>query len=438
MTTSLDSRIDPDHALGAWLARLEKLDPARIELGLERLQGVLQRLGLIPPPFRVLTVGGTNGKGSVVVSTAALLAATGQHRVGAYTSPHLYEYRERIAIAGVAVEPGALLRAFDAVESAREGVPLTYFEFSTAAALEVFRRAEVDIAVLEVGLGGRLDAVNAVNPDVAAVVSVGFDHQDWLGPDLDSIGREKAGIFRPGRVAIVGERHPPSGLLKRIDRIGAELWRIGRDFDAEPLERGWSYRGPAQWRTPLPEPALAGPRQRDNAAVALALCEALLHERLPDATGISRVLSGLVLPGRIERCRGDGLEWVLDVAHNAGAAANLAGWLESAEPRRSLAVIGMLRDKNPIPVVATLSPWISRWFVGGLAGSRGQDAAALAARAGKVLSRAQLCDNITQAIEAALVSAVTGDRIIVLGSFHTVAQARASGLLPEKGLCEND
>lgn len=438
MTAPFDSGTDSDHALTAWLARLEALDPERIELGLERLQRVLHRLGLIPPPFRVLTVGGTNGKGSVVTSTAALLATAGQHRVGAYTSPHLYDYRERIAIEGIPIDPAVLLRAFDAVESAREGIPLTYFEFGTAAALEVFRRAEVDTAVLEVGLGGRLDAVNAVNPDVAAVVSVGFDHQNWLGSDLDSIGREKAGIFRPGRVAIVGERHPPSGLLEGIDRIGAEPWLIGHDFNAKSLEKGWHYSGPTQQRGPLPEPALAGPRQRDNAAVAVALCEALRHERLPDVAAISRVLSGLALPGRIERREGNGLEWVLDVAHNAGAAASLAGWLGSAEPRRTLGVIGMLRDKNPTPVIAALSPRICRWFVGGLGGSRGQDAGALAARAGTLLSRAQLCDNIAHAIEAALAAAVAGDRIIVLGSFHTVAQAQASGLLPEKGICEND
>src|SRR5690625_4098866 len=225
-----------------------------MKLGLGRVRTVLSSMGLREPPFRVVTVGGTNGKGSVVAFLSALLRRSGQGPIGTYTSPHLRDYRERIVVEGTMVGAGELVAAFEAVDKARGGTHLSYFEFTTLAALEVFRRAGVAFAVLEVGLGGRLDAVNALDADAAAVVSVGLDHQQWLGNDRDSIGCEKAGIVRRGKVAVIGDRDPPSGLLGTAREQGAELCLIGQDFDTVEEAGGWTYRGRGRTLEHLPEP----------------------------------------------------------------------------------------------------------------------------------------------------------------------------------------
>ncbi|MGH8427961.1 MAG: bifunctional folylpolyglutamate synthase/dihydrofolate synthase [Gammaproteobacteria bacterium] len=416
-------------ALAAWLDRLEKRDPTRIEPGLERIATVLGRMRLCPPPFPVLTVGGTNGKGSVVTYLAAFLAAEGRGGVGAYTSPHLGHYRERIAMDGHPVEPGELVRAFEVVEAAGGDIPLTYFEFGTAAALEVFRETRVRVAVLEVGLGGRLDAVNALDAEAAAVVSIGLDHQEWLGNDRDRIGHEKAGIFRSGRPAIIGERDPPDGLLGTAQAMGAEIRRIGVDFDVRATPEGWFYRSGELERGPFPEPPIAGWRQRDNVAVALALLEAFDDGPLPPTPWLAEALAAARLPGRIDRRCGE-VEWVLDVAHNPQAAASLAAWLAVAEPRRTLAVFGMLRDKDAAAVGSLLAPHVSRWFIGTLEGRRGQSAAELATRMGTAIADPVLCENIKVAVTAALKEARPGDRIVVFGSFHTVGEALDTGKIP--------
>lgn len=423
-------------ALAAWIERLNALDPARMELGLARVTRVLERMDLRRPPFRVVTIGGTNGKGSTVAWLAAFLERAGLGPIGAYTSPHLCDYRERIAIGGEPIAPDELVAAFEAVEAARVEVPLTYFEFGTLAALEAFRRARVGWTVLEVGLGGRLDAVNALDAEAAAVVSVGLDHQQWLGDDRDSIGREKAGIFRTGRTAVIGDRAPPVGLLDAARECGAELRLIGRDFDTLADEDGWCYRGRALERAGLPAPAMRGRFQRDNAAVALALFEALEPERVPTSAELARVLTGLRLPARIEVRRGE-IEWVLDVAHNPEAAAVLADWLGEAEPRRTFAVFAMLADKDAAAVAGALAPRIARWFLAPLAGRRGQDAAQLARKTRAAISDPVLCDNMPAALNAAMKEARGGDRIMVFGSFHTLEEALATGSIPEAAVCAN-
>ena len=412
----------PGAALSAWLDYLERLDPNRIELRLERVREVLRAMGLLKPPFRVFTVGGTNGKGSVATYLSAVLRASGHGPVGVYTSPHLFDYRERIAIDGEWVDEATLVSVFEVIERKRGDVRLTYFEFGTIAALEVFRRTGMREVVLEVGLGGRLDAVNAIDPAAAAVVSVDLDHQKWLGNDRDSIGREKAGIFRTGMPAIVGDRAPPQGLLDAANSQGANLLLIGRDFDAEPLaEGGWRYRGNTSTLQPLPEPGIPGAYQRDNAAVALALLEAAEPGALSGPKEIGGALHGAHLAGRLERRLGrEGVEWVLDGAHNPAAARVLADWLAR----------GMLSDKDATAVARILAPHIDNWHLAGLDGARGQGAEELAARIGGEISAPVLWDNIGKAVAGVAQNARPGERIVIVGSFHTLAEALATGLIP--------
>ncbi|HYW75012.1 MAG TPA: folylpolyglutamate synthase/dihydrofolate synthase family protein [Gammaproteobacteria bacterium] len=424
----------PGAALGAWLDYLERFDPNRIELGLERVRAVLRSLDLFEPPYRVFTIGGTNGKGSVATYLAALLHVSGHGPVGVYTSPHLSDYRERITLDGEWVDEPTLVSAFETVESARGEVPLTYFEFGTVVALEVFRRRHMREVVLEVGLGGRLDAVNAIDPDAAAVVSVDLDHQKWLGNDRDSIGREKAGIFRAGMAAVIGDRAPPRGLLDEAGSLGAKPLLIGRDFDAEPLAAGtWRYRGENVTLQPLPEPGIRGACQRDNAAVALALLETVEPAALSEPEKIGEALHGAHLGGRLEcRLGSDGVEWVLDVAHNPAAARVLACWLDDAARRRTHAVLGMLSDKDAATIAGILAPHIDDWHLAGLGGVRGQSAEELAARIADEVSAPVLWDNIGKAVAGVAQTSRPGERIVIVGSFHTLAEALATGLIPEE------
>lgn len=424
-------------SLGAWLASLERLDPNRIELGLDRMRRVLAALALDHPGYRVFTIGGTNGKGSVAAYMSALLRKTGHGPVGLYTSPHLVDYRERITVDGRWVGEAELVAAFEKIEEVRGNVPLTYFEFGTAAALEVFREAGVREAVLEVGLGGRLDAVNALDAAASAVVSVDLDHQKWLGNDRDSIGREKAGIFRRGVPAIIGDRMPPSGLLDTARTLGADVRLIGHDFDAETTgENRWRYRGASRTLEGLSGPGIRGSYQRDNAAVALALLESVEPAALDSRDVVETVLQRVRLAGRLERRVSAGnVEWLLDVAHNPAAARPLADWLQKAPGRRTQAVLGMLADKDAQAVVNALAAHIDTWHLAGLGGTRGQSSRALASRIGGLITEPLLWDNIAMAVAAAARRAHSGERIVVFGSFHTLAQALASGVVPAEGSC---
>jgi dihydrofolate synthase/folylpolyglutamate synthase len=400
---------------------METLHPREIELGLARVAEVRDRLGLAQPAFAIITVAGTNGKGSTVAMLEHILHAAG-YRVGAYTSPHLVDYNERVHVATEAVSDVELCAAFERVEAARADTPLTYFEFGTLAAIDHFRQREVDIAILEVGLGGRLDAVNAWDADVSIVSSVGIDHTEWLGPDRESIGREKAGIYRAQRCAICGDPDPPRSLIEVAERTGAHLLCVGRDFDFERLAESWTWRALDKKHAGLPYPAMRGDYQLYNAAcVVMAL--SCLVERFPvKMADIRAGLLNAVLPGRFQTLPGRPVR-VLDVAHNAQAARALARTLSAQiVPGRTIAVCGMLHDKPIADVVRILAPLVSRWHVAGLPGTRGtsaEDMRAALAVAG-VSEGVGLHEDIEQAYAAALAEAGEHDRVVVFGSFHTV------------------
>ncbi len=416
--------------LDAWLAYLETLHPKSIALGLARVGAVHARLdaALACP---VITVSGTNGKGSTCAMLESILRTAG-YRTGLYTSPHLARYNERVRLAGTDVTDASLLAAFEVVEDARcatidaqgNATPLTYFEFGTLAALWLFARAELDVVVLEVGLGGRLDAVNIVDADVCVLTSVAIDHVDYLGPTREDIGREKAGIFRPGRPAVVAEPHPPPSVIDAARAIGAPITRIGRDYGFVNEGRQWRYWGPRGDRYGLPFPALRGAFQLTNAATALVALD-LLHARLPVSGGALRTgLHTVTLPGRFQVLPGRPVT-VLDVAHNPHAATVLADELGAMgfHPR-TLAVFGMLADKDIAGVAAAMVVRIDRWFVAGLPGPRGATSKQLRDAlldAGVDGAAIECFDNVADAHTAAHGKAVEADRIVVFGSFLTVA-----------------
>ncbi len=421
--------------LAGWLALLETLHPKPIAMGLDRVREVLARMRVeIACP--VVTVTGTNGKGSTTAFCDAMLRAAG-YRTGRYTSPHLTRYNERVALDGAPVEDDALIAAFHAVEDARTAVapptPLTYFEFGTLAALWLFARARPDALVLEVGLGGRLDAVNVLDADVAVVTAVDLDHMDYLGETREDIGREKAGIFRPGRPAVCGDRDPPSTLVAHSHALGAPLVLIGRDYDAIVQGSQWRYRGPGGDRFGLPIPALRGDFQLANAATAIAAL-AQLRDILPvDGGAIRTALVNVELPGRFQSLPGRPAI-VLDVAHNPHAGRALAAALGTMgfHPRTT-AVFAMLADKDIDGVIAAVKGRVDRWEVATLPPPRGARAELLRDRllaAGVAPGAVGTHDDPTHAYEAAAAGADEADRIVVFGSFLTVAAAITRGRPP--------
>src|SRR5690606_6120303 len=362
------SRTLPD-----WLAWIERQHPRSIAMGLDRVRDVAARMELSRPARQVITVGGTNGKGSTVAFIEAIARAAGW-KVGAYTSPHLLAYNERVRIGGHDADDASLVAAFEAVETARTGardgdgsgdVPLTYFEYGTLAALWLFEGSALDLAILEIGLGGRLDAVNVVDPDVAVITTVDLDHQDWLGDDRERIGFEKAGIARPWKPLVLGESDPPSSVLGHAYAIGASAWRIDNDFFFERVDADrwrWCEVG---CELDLPLPALAAPVQLRNAATAIAALRAL-DATIPGAAWAEGVAAAR-LPGRLQRFMHGGVEIVVDVGHNPQAARELAAWLDAAPVAgRDLAVYGALGDKDMAGVVDALGERIDAWFLAGL------------------------------------------------------------------------
>ena len=410
--------------LADWLAYLETLHPKAIELGLARVRMVYDRLAIVPA-CPVVTVGGTNGKGSTSAFLERMLGCAG-YRVGLYTSPHLLRYNERVRIAGREASDAELCSAFAAIEAVREGIPLTYFEFGTLAALWLFARAGLEAMVLEVGLGGRLDAVNIVDADVAVVTTVAIDHVDYLGATREDIGREKAGIFRAGRVAICADIEPPASLIEHARSIGARLLRRGVEFDCVAEVGQWRYRGPGGARHGLPHPALRGRHQLVNAAAALTALDAL-RERLPVSMGsVREALVGIDLPGRFQLLPGRPAI-VLDVAHNTEAARALADNLGAMgfHPH-TVAVFGILADKDIDGVIAAVASRIDRWFVATLPPPRGAPAAVVRGRleaTGIASTAIRSFDDLGDAYRAARESVSEADRIIVFGSFLTVAAA---------------
>ena len=407
--------------LDEWLAYLEHLHPQVIAMGLERVQSVRHALAL-DPRYPIITVGGTNGKGSCCAMLEAVLLHAG-YRVGCYTSPHLLRYNERVRIGGREVSDAVLCRAFEKIEAARRGTLLTYFEFGTLAALLAFAEADIEVAILEVGLGGRLDAVNAFDPDCALVAGIDFDHQGYLGDTRAAIAFEKAGIFRAGRPAICADADPPATLSAHAAAIGAGLMLINRDFGyvADPTQ--WRYWGPGGERHGLPYPALRGAYQLANAAACITALNCL-RERLPVTA--QDVRSGLLLAdlaGRFQVLPGRPTV-ILDVAHNPHAARALAANLASM-PRsaNTLAVFGMLEDKDIEGVVKAVKASVTQWFIASTGGRRAASVARLVtALAGAgITAPVRPCVDIAAAWNVACNSAAEDDKIIVFGSFLTVA-----------------
>lgn len=411
-------------SLAQWLDHIQAQHPSAIELGLDRVRAVAAAMELERPARQVVTVGGTNGKGSTVAFIEAIGRAGGW-KVGAYTSPHLLRYNERVRIDGVDADDAALVEGFEAVEAARGDKPLTYFEYGTLAALWLFQRAGLDLAVLEIGLGGRLDAVNIVDPDVAVITTVDIDHTDWLGTDREVIGKEKAGIARAWTPLVLGEVTAPSSVLAHAYAIGAGVIQLGNDFFHEPAEDGqWRWREVGT-ELLLPAPLLDAPVQRANAATAVAALRAL-PEELP-ASAFARGIAQARVRGRLQRFERDGIEVRVDVAHNPQAARELAAFLDG-NPMQTVAVYAALADKDSAGVVQALEGRIARWYLAGLeAGTpRGQDAQALAAcLADTGAATGARFASVGEALSTALGKASAGQRVLVFGSFHTAAEALA-------------
>ena len=418
--------------LAEWLSYQERVNPRGIELGLERVRTVWQRMGAPAPARWTVTVGGTNGKGSTVAMLEAMLRAAGR-RVGCYTSPHLLRYNERVRIDGHDVEDRLLVESFERIEAARSEIPLTYFEFGTLAALDLFARADLDAAVLEVGLGGRLDAVNIVDADVAVITTVDLDHMDWLGADRDAIGREKAGIARRGRPAIVGETMPPGGLLDALADSGARVLRAGVDFQVERAASGWTWRHMDGTSFPLPDPALAAPVQYANAAAAIAALHAAGDALALPSGELAHVAAEGVRTARVAarlQSLGGDPELIVDVGHNPQAARALAEWLDAHPGGRVHAVYGALSDKDVDGVIAALGARVGHWHLAGLERDtpRGLPAQALSESLRRTWPGASfdLHDDVHAALAAARATAKAGERILAFGSFF-VASAVLSG-----------
>lgn len=409
-----------------WLARLETLSPKDIDLGLERVQAVLGKLDLKTPQC-VLHIAGTNGKGSSVAMLQALLAESGMS-VGAYTSPHVFRYNERICIDTAEASDEQIVAAFERVDAARGDVPLTYFEFGTLAALDVFEQAGVDVAILEVGMGGRLDAVNAVEPDAGLITNVSLDHCDWLGNNIDSIAFEKAGIMRTGKPIIFGAVDVPPSLSQHASDIGAELIVAGRDYTwAGAADGSWSWQGRSTQVSSLKPPSLAGDFQIDNAAGVLALAEAAGFGSVLQTDVVNAAFARPRLDGRLQIVRSN-VEWLFDVAHNPAAAEVLARWLRARAARgKTIAIVAMLDDKDVAGMVAPLQDIVDHWIAVTAHSPRAIEVGELARRIANLNNAACLsAESLQQAMDSARALATSEDRILVTGSFYVVGPALRS------------
>ncbi|CAH1188922.1 bifunctional folylpolyglutamate synthetase/dihydrofolate synthetase [Candidatus Nitrotoga sp. BS] len=435
-------------ALSDWLDYLETKHPKAIELGLERVAKVKQQLGL-NPTFPVIVVGGTNGKGSVCAMLESMLHAAG-YRVGCYTSPHLLDYNERVRIGQRQASDMELCAAFERVEQARTAshlqntdshlwgkdelseVSLTYFEFGTLAAMQCFIDQAVEVAILEVGLGGRLDAVNVFDHDCAVVTSIDLDHMEYLGDTREEIAFEKAGIFRVGKVAVFGDMDVPITIRAQAQHIGAQLWCLSEQFSFTAGAQQWNYHGVNNTRSALPYPALRGAFQLHNASAALAALDALKNKLPVSMAAVRRGLVEVVLPGRFQIVPGRPM-LILDVAHNPQAARSLAQNLTDLPPcKKTFAVFAMLKDKDMASVARALKGQVDVWLVAGIAAPRGATTAELSSvlYADGVKCAVLTFVTVTDALQYACNEAVENDRIIAFGSFYTVAEVmRAQSML---------
>ena len=417
--------------LAEWLSYQESVHTVGIDMGLDRVGAVWRAMGSPRPEPVVITVGGTNGKGSTVALLEAMLSEAG-YRVGCYTSPHLLRYNERIRLLGEDASDEALVASFERIEAARGTITQTYFEFGTLAAIDLMARASLDVAILEVGLGGRLDAVNIVDADAVAITTIDLDHQDWLGSDRDSIGREKAGIARSGRPAIVGEDAPPAGLLDALRGIGARVERAGQDFTVQIHGDSWRWTHRDGTVHELPRPALDAPVQFANAATAIAVLHAL-HDHLPvTSAAMAGALRRVRVSGRLQRI-GERPLTLVDVGHNPQAARALAEWLDAERPAgRVFAVYGALSDKDTGGVIAALGSRIARWYLASLDRDtpRGLAADALATRLAQTLpgAEAEAFSSVEAAWTAARGAASEDDVVLLFGSFFVASAALSAGM----------
>ena len=409
-----------------WLDLLERRHPKAIDLGLERVSVVWRQMGSPQPSSRIFMVAGTNGKGSTTATICALLDALG-HSYGSYTSPHLARYNERVRLQGEPVPDETLLQAFEQVEAARGEVSLSYFEFGTLAAMYILSRAGLDYSVMEVGLGGRLDAVNLLDADCAVITPIGLDHQDYLGDDLLSIGREKAGIIRPGRPVICGEADPPASIIETALANTAPLKRLGVDFTIRRLN-GLALFSAEGLEMEVPLPVLEGPHQLNNMATAIAA----LLELIPGAAAVPeamvRGLRSVSLSGRFERVAQRPAVWV-DVGHNPMAARAVAITVGEAMKAEGIArcrcVLALLADKDAPAVAEELRTAVTAWYCAGLEGDRGQTGATLAGRVEQADGAPEIhvFKNVAQALDAAISDSGPDDGVLVFGSFLTAMEA---------------
>ncbi|MGF1644658.1 MAG: bifunctional tetrahydrofolate synthase/dihydrofolate synthase [Thiotrichales bacterium] len=412
--------------LQAWLEWQTAYHPKPIDLGLDRVRRVAARLDLLDPRATVITVGGTNGKGSSVAMLETALHLAG-HRVVSYSSPHLDRYNERIRRNVEPADDLSIMAAFAAIDDARGTTSLSYFEFGTLAALWLARDYAADDLVLEVGLGGRLDAVNIIDADVALVTMIGLDHTEWLGPDLDSIGREKAGIARVGKPLVVAQPNAPAGLLDSARAQGAVLVEAGVDFNYELGDGVWRWRRGAWVLDALPLPALPGAHQLQNAAGVLATLSCLPERSRPDPVFWRRAVGAARVPGRFERFRNEHYEAVFDVAHNPDGARALAMTLRANPVEgRTVAIIGVMRDKQVETMLEALDAQVSEWMLVQPEVDRAMDVRELERRVGAALPTAHYtsADSMALAIDLCRARLAYNDRLLVTGSFYTVAEAR--------------
>ena len=405
--------------LSDWLTRLETLSPQEIDLGLERVQRVLGRLSL-PTCDTVFHVAGTNGKGSSVALLESLLRQDGV-RIGSYTSPHISRYNERIRVDGEEATDEQIIAAFERVEAQREKEPLTYFEFGTLAALVVFADAGVNTMILEVGMGGRLDAVNAVEPDVGLITNISLDHCDWLGDDIELIAFEKAGIMRTSKPIVFGARNIPQAILEQADAVAAILLAAGRDFDWSIDGDKWSWQGTSHRLTDLERPALRGEHQVANAAAVLALLEAAGRTDLLRAATVNRAFGQTRLEGRMQEIC-SAARWIIDVAHNPAAATVLAQTLRNEQHKgQTVAILAMLDDKDVEGIVLPLQDQVDHWIAVMADSPRAIHAGELARRIANATNSACL---VAATLDAALGRAYEllgeDDRVLVTGSFYLV------------------
>ncbi|CAH9018737.1 bifunctional tetrahydrofolate synthase/dihydrofolate synthase [Candidatus Nitrosacidococcus sp. I8] len=407
-----------------WLDWQENAHWPRIDPGLVRSGTVLRQMELTQPPFLIITVGGTNGKGSTVAMLESILIIAG-YKVGSYTSPHLFRYNERIKLQGNPVTDEVICDSFDRIDKARQNTSLSYFEFGTVAAIDIFHREKIEIALLEVGLGGRLDAVNALDPDIAIVTTVDLDHTHILGNTREAIGLEKAGIFRPNQFAICGDFDPPQSLIKRAKELNTSFYQAGENYHYHFTKQDWSWESKHTQHDHLPHPNLKGIYQYQNAAGVLMALE-LIKDRFPTSKeSIPKGLESITLQGRFQRVIGT-VEQIFDVSHNPQGAQLLAQSLDQYPIQgRTYGVFSMLADKDIEGTVAILKNHIHTWFLGGLMGDRGLTEDALFWRINSIIDpqKISLCSSIPMAYLQALGHARPGDRILVFGSFHTVEEA---------------